>query len=657
MKIKKKGIQRRIALFIFVVGIFPIIIGIFLVYWQGRKELTETVGENFARVAKEIASNIEIVIEQSIYNVKSLALSPTLRSAAVSANRFYINKDNFTIEGHIKGLDMQWLQAKEKAKAAELYLSSPAARYLAGIKKQTTKYVELSVTDTKGMLVASAGKTKYLYFGNERWWQTAYNHGKGSIYISEIYLDPDYNQYLQTVAAPIMDEKNKAVVGVVRAVSKIEKISQMVNKIRIGETGHAMLINSARVILICPIFPPQVHSVTGDLMNNITMPSMGWAVVQDNAHSGVNAVAGFAPITSTDSIQNAFDGNKWYIFVSQAPEESYTPIYAMVKRMVLIFIFLIVILSAMGFWAARRIVEPIHILQRGAEIIGEGNLNYRINIKTDDEIEDLADKFNQMVEKINKSYSELEQRIAERTAGLKKNYEDMEAVNRLKSEFLASVSHELRTPLNSILGFSELLCDKTFGDLNEKQLKYTGYIHKSGQHLLALINDILDLSKIEAGRMEVRPEKFSVHDVIKEIHSIITPLAVKKKINMELNIDNSVSTITADERMFRQIIYNLVSNAVKFTNEGGYVNIKAVSNDYSLQVSVIDTGIGIKKEDMNSLFKEFKQIRTGGREGTGLGLVLVKRYLEMQGGAIRVESEFGKGSDFSFRLPVDITKI
>ena len=311
----------------------------------------------------------------------------------------------------------------------------------------------------------------------------------------------------------------------------------------------------------------------------------------------------------------------------------------------------------MGFWAAGRIIEPIRILQQGAEIIGEGNLTHRIHIKTNDEIEDLANQFNQMVEKINKSYSELEQRIAERTEGLGKGYQEMEVISRLKSEFLASISHELRTPLNSILGFSELLHDKTYGDLNEKQFEYVNYIHTSGKHLLELINDILDLAKVEAGKMEVKPEEFSVESTIKEVHSIVSPLSIRKNISVEVDIGNGVSTIVADDKMFRQIMYNLLSNAIKFTNEGGCVKIRVVSNNYFLQVSVVDNGIGIKKEDMKQIFKEFKKINMGKQEGTGLGLVLVKRYIEVQGGNIRVESEYGKGSDFTFRLPVDITKI
>jgi len=332
----------------------------------------------------------------------------------------------------------------------------------------------------------------------------------------------------------------------------------------------------------------------------------------------------------------------------------------LLEKVLLLLTLSIAILSALGFWAARRIVRPIHILGRGARIIGSGDLEHRINIKTGDEIEELATEINHMVEKIKQSYSEMEKRVAERTEDLKRSYKEMEDVNRLKSEFLANMSHELRTPLNSILGFSEMLYEGMCGELTTKQTEYAENIHKSGTHLLALINDILDISKIEAGKMELKPEEFSVPASIKETQAIIYPMAFKKKISIEVNIADNISTIVADKRMFEQIMYNLMSNAVKFTGEGGCIKVNAVSNDYYLQVSVVDNGIGIKGEDRNIIFKEFKQLDSSlsrKHEGTGLGLALTKRYVEMQGGSISVESEYGKGSNFTFRLPVDMIQI
>ncbi len=658
---KKKPIQRRIATFIFIVGMFPVIVGTAIIYQQGKKELTESVGDNFYRIASEIASKVGMLIDQSVYNVQTLTLSPVLKMEVEAANRTYRGKDKAGILKDIRRSDTQWVQRKNRGTGIRKLLSAPSSRYLTSIAEQRDEYAAILLTDIQGVLVAASDEAKYTYFGNERWWQAAYNDGKGDVYVSEIYLDPDRNEYLISIAAPVMDERGKQVVGILHVISEIGKISQVVQKPRIGQTGHAMLINSASVILLCPIFPPQSHRVTRDLMDDISKPSIGWAVVKDNAHGGVNAVAGFAPISSDyQRSGKTFDGDGWYIFVSQSPAETFDQIRTLLKRIVSLLIFSVVILSAMGFWAARRIVKPIHLLQRSVGIIGAGDLDHRINITTGDEIEDLAEEFNNMVHKIKETYTELEKRVSERTENLKKGFQEMETINRLKSEFLANMSHELRTPLNSILGFSEMLKDGLYGELSGKQYEYVDYIYKSGNHLLELISDILDLSKIEAGKMDVIPTQFSVNRAIEEIHSIINPMAMKKKISIDVDIADNVSSIIADERMFKQVIYNLLSNATKFTSEEGNLKVLANSNDYYLQISVVDDGQGIKEEDMSLIFKEFKQLdssTTRGHEGTGLGLALTKRYVEMQGGTITVESEYGKGSNFTFRIPVDITAI
>ena len=658
---KKKAIQRKIATFILLVGMFPVIVGTAIIYQQGKKELTESVGNNFSRIAKEIASNVELLIDRLVYNVQNLAYTPTLNNAVRDANRQYAGKTPEAIARDIQRLEAAWVRERGDDTKNQETLSTPASKFLARIAEQSDEYAELLLTDAQGVLVAAADRTKYTFFGNETWWQSAYNNGEGDIYVSEIYLDPDRNQYLISTAVPLLSSEGQGIEGILHVVSRIERISQVVQKPRIGKTGHAMLINSASIILLCPIFPPQSHRVTDALMHDISKPSIGWSVVKDNAHFGVNAVAGFAPIASAyQNGGNTFDGNKWYIFVSQSPVESYAPIKTLLKRIVSLLIFSVVILSAMGFWAARRIVKPIHVLQRSVSIIGAGDLDHRINIKTGDEIEDLAEEFNSMVQKIKETYTELEQRVSERTEDLKKGFQEMETINRLKSEFLANMSHELRTPLNSILGFSEMLKDGLYGELQGKQYEYVDYIYKSGKHLLELISDILDLSKIEAGKMELKPQQFNVSRAIEEVHSIINPMAMKKKIGIDVAIADNVSTVIADERMFKQVMYNLLSNATKFTSEEGSLNVVANANDYYLQISVIDNGKGIRKEDMRLIFKEFKQLdgsTTRGHEGTGLGLALTKRYVEMQGGTISVESEYGKGSNFTFRIPMDITTI
>jgi GAF domain-containing protein len=231
----------------------------------------------------------------------------------------------------------------------------------------------------------------------------------------------------------------------------------------------------------------------------------------------------------------------------------------------------------------------------------------------------------------------------------------IEAANRHKSEFLANMSHELRTPLNAIIGFSEVLQERMFGELNEKQAEYTDDILTSGRHLLSLINEILDLSKVEAGRMELELATFDLPLAIDNARTFVRERATKHGINLDVTIDERLGEFVGDERKIKQILLNLLSNAVKFTPEGGRIGINARQADGAVEISVSDTGIGIAPQDQAKIFEEFRQV--GGdyahkKEGTGLGLTLAKKFVELHGGRIWVESEVGKGSTFTFTLPI-----
>jgi GAF domain-containing protein len=230
----------------------------------------------------------------------------------------------------------------------------------------------------------------------------------------------------------------------------------------------------------------------------------------------------------------------------------------------------------------------------------------------------------------------------------------IEAANRHKSEFLANMSHELRTPLNAIIGFSEVLQERLFGELNEKQAEYTSDILTSGQHLLSLINEILDLSKVEAGRMELELASFDLPVAIDNARTFVRERAVKHGITLDVDVDDRLGEYVGDERKIKQILLNLLSNAVKFTPEGGRISITANKTENGAEISVSDTGIGIAPEDQPKIFEEFRQVgsdSTHKTEGTGLGLTLAKKFVELHGGKIWVESEVGKGSTFTFTLP------
>jgi signal transduction histidine kinase len=227
-----------------------------------------------------------------------------------------------------------------------------------------------------------------------------------------------------------------------------------------------------------------------------------------------------------------------------------------------------------------------------------------------------------------------------------------------KSDFLANMSHELRTPLNSIIGFSEVLEDQLLGTLNESQRENVMYILKAGRHLLSLINDILDLSKVESGKMELDVESVSLRELLDASLVMQREKAARHGIKLDLKLEPDTSiVIEADERKLKQIVFNLLSNAVKFTADGGQVQVlsKQINGGQDIEISIKDTGIGIKPEDLAKLFKEFSQLSSPYDkqfEGTGLGLALTKKLVELHSGKIWVESEFGKGSLFAFVIPV-----
>jgi PAS domain S-box-containing protein len=231
----------------------------------------------------------------------------------------------------------------------------------------------------------------------------------------------------------------------------------------------------------------------------------------------------------------------------------------------------------------------------------------------------------------------------------------LQDASRLKSEFLATMSHELRTPLNGIIGFSEFLIDEKAGTLNSRQKEYLGDVLASGRHLLRLINDVLDLSKIEAGKMDIIPESFDLAPAVDEVCAVVSPIAQSKAISLIRHVSGEAANVTLDRHRFMQILYNLLSNALKFTHSGGEVHLSLDRDGPLLRLQVRDTGIGISAADLPKLFLEFQQLdsSTGRRhDGTGLGLVLTKRLAELQRGTVGVESEVGKGSVFTVMLPI-----
>ena len=295
----------------------------------------------------------------------------------------------------------------------------------------------------------------------------------------------------------------------------------------------------------------------------------------------------------------------------------------------------LVLALTLGFVLSWSLIEPIQRIDNRLAAIASGNFSGRVDVENRDELGALGANVNRMNDELRRLYTELE------------------AASQHKSEFLANMSHELRTPLNAIIGFSQVLRDEMFGTVNEKQAEYLDDIISSGNHLLSLINDVLDLSKVEAGQVELQVHPFSLREALERGVVMVRERATQDRVRVAFVADPGVDLVDGDERRIKQVIFNLLSNAVKFTPAGGEVDVSASRVNGEVRVSVADTGPGIPPEDRDRIFEEFQQSETGVglREGTGLGLALSKRFVELHGGRIWLESELGRGSTFTFALP------
>jgi signal transduction histidine kinase len=454
-------------------------------------------------------------------------------------------------------------------------------------------------------------------------------------YFSHVHFRKGTEPYL-TIAVAGQSRQ----VAIVVAEVNLKFVWDVVSRIRIGAAGHAYVVDSDGYLIAHPDISLVLHKTDLSELHQVQAARTGSS--NDAPHSMVASDSAGAPVLTSYAPIAALG---WFVFVEQPEAEALAPLYTTLWRTGLLLVGGLALSLAASVLLARRVVRPIRTLQQGAAEIGAGRLEHRIAVNTDDELEALAGEFNRMAAQLQESYAGLEAKVEERT-------HDLAVANQHKSDFLAAMSHELRTPLNAIIGFSDVLKRQMFGVLNPKQTKYVDVIHASGKHLLSLINDLLDLSKVEAGKMDLDLAPFSVAAAVENALAMVRGRADGKSITVRVDLDAGLEMAVADERKFRQILLNLLSNAIKFTPEGGSIGVVAKRLPNTIEVSVSDSGIGIAPENQGTIFEEFTQIDGSQRpEGTGLGLTLAKKLIERHGGSIRVESTLGHGATFTFTLP------
>jgi len=408
------SLHRKIIAAIVLVGLLPLTFSLILTYLTDRRALHETIGTSFRERAVEAASRVEMQVTRSINEAEQLATTPFLRTAVREANKSYVGKDASRIESIIQDFQKQWRQRRTSSEFP-LFINRIVTNYLIrwhDIRK--ADYVGILVTDAQGALVISSIPQAEYFHGKSLWWQAAFTGGKGMVFVSEPAFEPSYGTHVLTVSVPILDDDQRSAIGVIGVLLKREALFRIISEVTIGETGHAMLMNSDGVPLLCPILALEEHSITPALASLLQPMQAGWAIAGNDSHGGRDSLVGYAPVRLGNRLApDSLGGKHWMTFVRQNPEETYTVLNQLLVKVLAYGALVFAVLVTTGAWVARRIARPIAVLHEGVARIGSGNLAHQLSLKTGDELEQLAAAFNGMAGNLKQSFDQIEQRSKE----------------------------------------------------------------------------------------------------------------------------------------------------------------------------------------------------------------------------------------------------
>ena len=624
---KRRSIQQKIVIALLVVGFLPGFVGIFFTYLSGTRALKDSIGANFQTIAIETSEKIDLIIQEKIRNARTLAISPPIIAA-------------------VKGA---------KTKGVKKTEDSVLLNYLKRFQReQGENIISIAVTDDKGRTIGTAGRPLSTQGPDKRFPDNTIRDGKESAFVGNFHFDSALQEYPMWISVPIKEDQGAGGIGNIRVLYNAKEVFEVINNIRIGETGHANLVASDGTLLACPLYPPGTHTINNDLLRQIALPQPGWGVARDDAHGGEDSIIGFSPVKITLQMGTEnFGGQKWYLFIRQLPEETYAPIYGLLWRVSILGFTIVGILSLLGYFLARRIVGPIRMLSEGAKLIGQGHLDHHLKITTGDEIEELAGIFNQMARDLEKRFQEIRlerQRLlnSERLAAL--------------SQFSSTFAHDLRNPIIAVKKTIEMLKD-SYPISQDDYIKgiYCDLISTCGL-LLGLVNDVLDVHQVSYRDLPLLYSSFSLKQALEEVIRLLRIEAEDKKVHVDMIEDSEGDVqMEGDRRRIQRVFINLLSNALRYSPAMSTIRISfktssaPVSSEttHLLQFKIEDEGPGIDPDDLSKIFDLFyKSDKSGIKPGTGLGLYFCKVVVEAHDGRIWAESRTNGGAAFFIEMPL-----
>ncbi len=642
------GLQKKFFISLLIVGMVPGIVALLATYLYSTDSLKHSIGNGFQEIARSTAIRIAASVDTEIDRARRLASVPVLiRQMVQKANRDYAGKKEAEVIGLLQAKEARWRKLGPGGLPSE---RAETTTFLKNWTREAGHYVRVVITDRRGALVASSDPETPFLYAKAEWWQETALGDSTTAYVSSLHLDPLLNEYVFEVAVPIPGEDPREPIGAVGLVVRRDVLMNTILPIRVGETGHGMLMDTEGTPLICPVLPPTAHLIPEALLNQLASDTPLWLVADDDAHGGHNSIVGAAPVRFAHKLSPlSLGGFQWFSFVRQQPEETYAPIYNLLVTVGLIGFGLVVVLSSLGFIVGRRIVGPILALRREAEAIrleaatlpeSPSALSGRsqigpAEIRTGDEIEDLANTFQAM-------RSGLEESL--RT--IKSQQEELIRREKLASvgQLLAALAHDLRNPLGVIRSSAQLVIEDQQSP-NVKQ-EVARYIIDEVDRLTHRINDFLRYARQKPPEPKQLPaEQIAQAAIVRwKAQGGYQHLVIDQRYGADL------PPVYVDPDQVKEALVNLLINAREAMPEQGQITITSrKGQEGTVEVEVADTGCGIPKAHLGRIFEPFF---TSKEYGTGLGLTNVKRLVEDNGGTIEVRSEEGKGSRFIVRLPV-----